>query len=380
MSKPNLFLAALILSTTGFFIFSYFWVDFGLILTLSQTREQLNFLHNLRDFGNTNREFLAPIFISLAFILFVLQLIFLTKFSKQFSLKKLLLVFAITTLIFSFSYPFLSHDIFSYMFYSKMVWQYHVNPFTVLPIEFIEEDFALSFTRNVDSTYQYGPISLFYYLIPTILFSGSRIILNFFGIKLLNALVFFLSGVVLYKLTQEKKVFALWFLNPLLIIELLMNSHNDLIMISLFFLAMFALSKKRPILGWLSFLASVLVKYISFLALPAIFLKENLRSIFFKFLCLAIFIYLQIKGGQLWYYTWLYMFLPFLNLKTSSWVLIYLIGFMMVVNYYNFLSTGSWGTGETVLFKSFWINIGIGILVLNESNLLKKRLFKLLQQ
>lgn len=347
-----------------FLLFSYLYIDFGLTLTLEQTRPILGNFHNFIAFTSANREILSWVFVILILILFLIQIFFLSKWVDKLNIKFLFITAFITTLIFSFSYPFLSSDIFSYIFYSKMVWVYHVNPYVVLPKEFIEEDFWISFVRNIDSTYQYGPIYLFYTLIPMVIFSGSRLIINFFAIKLLNALIFFLSGFLLYKLLNKSKViFSLWFFNPLLIIELLINSHNELLMISLFFLSLFYLNKKKLLYSAVSFIASILIKYISLIALPLFFLKTGKRRAFLKIICLSMVLFLIFRGSQVWYYTWVYMFLPFINLKNRSLILTYIIGLILILNYTSFLKTNFWGGNPLIPFANIII-LGLLIIIL----------------
>jgi len=266
--------------------------------------------------------------------------------------RDLFTIAGITTLFFSFAYPFLSHDIFTYLFSAKMVLTYHANPYVIVPEKFMPIDLWVSFMRNIQFTYAYGPIHLFYSLIPMAVFSGKRFILNFFGLKLMNAVVFFLSGILLFRLTdQDKRIFSWWFWNPLLVVELLINSHGDLLMISLFFVALFFLYRKTFIKAWLALIASVLTKYVSVVLFPVMFLNKNKRTSYFRLLSVSLLIFLQIQTlrlVQVWYYTWAYMFLPFSKLKNSSWLIVDLIGVLLLISYYPFIKTGSWGGTQLI--------------------------------
>lgn len=341
-----------------FFAFSYLWVDFGLALMLAHTKPFLENLHSLIAIGNDNRHELANLFLILLFGLFGFQLLFFSPFAKKLNLKPLFITAAATTFIFSFSYPFLSHDIFSYLFSAKMVWTYNVNPYDVVPAEFMANDLWISFTHSVDRLYAYGPVFLGYTLIPMVLFSGSRFILNFFGLKFLNAVVFYLTGVVLFKmLNKDKRVFALWFFNPLLILELLINAHNELLLISLYLLSVFFLYTKRAKGKALAALiSSLLVKFVSVLAAPALFLSKEKRRLFFHTGSIALVVFLLVTNiaVQAWYYTWLYMFLPFLTVSGRSWRIIYLANFLVAASYYPFIKFGHWNGPPLIPNLKLW--------------------------
>lgn len=370
----SLLLLLLFVLSISFLLFSYLWVDYGLVLMLAQTRPFISHLHALINFGNTNRTILAEIYLLLIIGLFGLQVTLLfPKLLNSLSVKTLFITTGITTLIFSFAYPFLSHDIFTYLFSAKMVWVYHANPYRVAPKEFMATDLWLSFMRNIEFTYAYGPIYLLYSLIPMVIFSGKRFILNFFGIKLMNAVIFFLAGVLIFRITnKDKRVFSWWFWNPLLVVELLINSHSDLLMIALFIVAVFFLYKKSFVKAWLALIASILSKYASIVSLPMAFLNRDKRVLYFRLMSMSLPLFLQIqtlRSAQIWYYTWVYMFLPFSKLKNSSWLVIYVMGLILLIGYYPFIKSGTWGRTPLIPNSDLFLDLFLGVIIFLELNL-----------
>lgn len=337
-----------------FFIFSYLWIDKALILTLSSGHPVIKNLEILANFGDVNRKFLGAIYVILIVVFFILQTILILKNGR-----KLFLVFAITTLVFSFSYNFLSYDLFTYLFSAKMLWNYHLNPYLVSPEYLVPVDFSISFLRNIQHTYPYGVVSLVYSLLPTAILSGDRILLNIFSARILNAILFYATGVVIYRtLNNDKRVFGWWFFNPLLIMELLINSHNDLLLVSFFIIAICLFYGKKLKVGLLFLLAAALTKTSNVIYEALIFLaggflaffREKYLAVFSKIAILGVLIFLQTSNiaVQVWYYTWIYCFVPFAKLKTSSLIIMGVFGTILLLGYYPYIRTGGWG-GEALI-------------------------------
>lgn len=342
----------LLVISFSIFLFSYLWVDGALILTLADGHPVVKNLQILTSFGNLNRNSFALVYILLVMAIFCGQLILLLN--NSFSKKSLLLVFFITTLIFSFSYNFLSSDIFTYLFSAKMLWTYHTNPYLVTPEYFVPTDFSVSFLRNIQNTYFYGYISLAYSLIPTIIFSGGRIILNILSLRFINAVLFYITGIIIYRtLNRDSRVFGWWFFSPILIVELLINAHNDLLLVCLFVISICLFYRKKIIFGLLFLLLAAFAKSSGAVYEASIFLmgglfmffKEKYLILFSKLAIFGIMIFLQTTNLpiQIWYYTWIYMFVPFARLKTASLIVIGTFGTMHLLNYYSYINSSGWG-------------------------------------
>lgn len=151
-----------------------------------------------------------------------------------------------------FSHNALSHDVFNYIFNAKMVVEYGADPHVKTALDF-QSDLWLRFMHNTHTTAPYGKgwtyISIFPYLMSFGKFTLSLV--SFRVWSLLSILLLYISS-QLFSMTIRKKylsVFeqALIFLNPILLIEVVSNYHNDLWMMGIVILAMNYLVK--PITG-----------------------------------------------------------------------------------------------------------------------------------
>ncbi|MGI6278760.1 MAG: hypothetical protein ACOYJ8_03080, partial [Patescibacteria group bacterium] len=323
-------------------------------------------LNQLKNLGYFNRPLSSRLYLAIILALVSLQIyLLLAKFTQRTVLKKLLLLALAVALIASLSYPFLSHDLFSYLFDAKIVWHYQKNPYQFSPDQFGSDPW-LRFMHWTHRTYPYGPTWLIFTLIPAI-FSFGRFIINFYGLKLFSGLAFFISGWFLLKINNnDRRVFAYWFFNPFLLIEFLVNGHNDLLMIGLFFAALFFSQSKKSFLKAISFLASLGTKFISGLALPLlIFKRRRFWATLFVFCSLVGFAW-QIGRFQPWYFSWLYLAWPLMAITNFSWVLIFIFqALLLIFKYQPFLATGSWqGTGHNLLFQVLLISLAIFFLTL----------------
>jgi hypothetical protein len=331
----------ILLSYLALFFFSYCWIDPNLTLTSWEPLNQV--LEQFKHFGHTNSSLSSRLYLLIMTVLFLGQAYLLfSHFLLRAERKKLLFLAAAVIFLAAFSYPFLSHDLFSYLFDAKIVWHYQKNPYRFSPDQFASDPW-LRFTHWTHRSMPYGPVWLAYSLLPAI-FSFGRFIINFYGLKLLNGLVFFAAGSCLLKIARnDRRVFAYWFFNPFLLIELVVNGHNDLLMIALFFASLFFYQKRKKIISLVLFLLSAATKFITALSWPLVFLKNRrfwaTGFLFFLFLGFS----WQINRFQPWYFTWAFLAFPFLGMANFSWLIVFFCQFLLLVlKYYPFLATGSW--------------------------------------
>ena len=351
------------------FIFSYLWVDHGLVSFLIASRPQLSTLFDVIKFTNENRMLLSKIYLVLAVLFLVFQIsLFIPKIIKRINKKILFLGAILVAILSSFSFPFLSRDIFTYYFSSKMVLYYHVNPYIVAPIEFLNKDLFVGLVHNIASPYLYGRGFLLYTVIIMMVTSYQRVLTFFALYKLLNVAMFLTGGMLIYRLFSDKRIFAIWFFNPYLLLEWLVNGHNDVIMAFFFILAFYLFSKRKRILAGFSYLYSILIKFVSALAIPVAFLDKKWRETYLKLLGLSlpVLIQLQSRTVEPWYFLWSYKFLPFARLKALSWILFSLLGFILTVNYYGFLESGGWGMGNIIPHPEFILTIVVFVIFVYE--------------
>jgi hypothetical protein len=372
MIEAIFFLSSIIIT-----LVSYAWADHGFISLISSTKPIFNKLFDFRGFLLYNRHLFEKFFLATILILLAIQIYFLFSNRKNIHLK--ILIAGLVVLI--FAYPFLSSDIFSYLFSAKIFYVYHQNPYSVLPEAFRDKDIWLSFTFWTHRRYVYGPFYLLVSLVPFIIFSAKRFLLVFFSTKAVSGLCFILTGLVIVKLTNIKKATYLWFANPLLIIELLANSHNDVFMIFLFISALWFWDKQKKVLGLLSFILSVLTKYVSAPFGIILFFKKQKREIISTVLLIAFLFVLAARypTSQAWYYTWIYFLVPFAKLKKQSLLTIFLFqGLLLFDKYYLFISSGNWGSVNLLAAQALAVTTLIIILAIERSKIHK--LFLLIQK
>ncbi len=316
-------------------IFSYSFTDSN--LTLVNNSSVVNFISLLRNnLAFSTASLYLYVFIIAAQTSVQILMLFSQKILND---TKLPLYSFVITLILCFAYPMSSHDIFSYLFGAKIVWYYHSNPYSTTPIS-LSPDSWLRFTHWVDSTYSYGFPSLLFSIISSLLSSG-KFITNFYLYKLMSGGLFLVAGWILSKLIATKYIYPIWFFNPLLLFELVINAHNDLIMIALFFLAIyyFPINITR---GLKFFLLSWTTKFISLIYFPIFLFRKNKHLISIITYAMLIYLVANISKVHTWYFTWLYMGLPLVTSRRSSWVILFLLGFTLLIRYGGYLSSGSW--------------------------------------
>lgn len=173
------------------------------------------------------------------FLLYCGLVLVLKRLNYQIASQRQLVVwFGIFVVLISplfISYNALSHDVFNYIFNARMVVEYQADPHKEVALTF-SNDLWTRFMHNTHTPapYWYGwtVISLLPYILGSNIF-----LLTWLMFKLFSLASIFLLGLVLFYWSRllEKRLqvwqYALFFLNPLVLIEIIGNMHNDLWMI-----------------------------------------------------------------------------------------------------------------------------------------------------
>ena len=325
-----------------FVVFSYIFIDPSLLIMLGQSKpvliEMISSLRNLVSLVLTNQ-------IGLYLLILLNGLVLIILFLKKTVGKKILGLAISIPSILVFAYPIVSRDIFSYLYYAKMILVGHQNPYLVAPMVNWGVDMWVGFLHNVEQVYAYGPMALLLNLVPMALLGAERFLVNVFVLKAVS-LAFFLFGAWLFlKISKNLNyVLVMWILNPYIINELLINGHNDLFMIVFFWLAIYLKQKSKTILSLLAWTLSVATKYVSVVLLPVFFMPKKMQQLFGLMAIVVIGGYFTYNGYLPWYYSWMYFLLPYLKLnKPQIFSLLYL-QLALVLMYSGFLQNGLWGT------------------------------------
>lgn len=349
-----LFLYGILLA--AFALYSYVLLDLNLTIFNSPLWE--NFRNTIIQIGYFQRDLSTTLY--LVFILFLFIFHFLLVKLSYNPLKVAFLV----GIILLFSYPFLSHDFFNYMFDAKILTVYQKNPYLYRALDFPSDPWLL-FMHWTHRTYPYGPVFLPLTLIPSFLSFG-KLILNMLFFKAMFIAFYFFAVYVLNKL---HKTWALFFAtHPLILIEGIVNAHNDLIGVSLAIIGIYFLAKQKNVWGRIFLIASAGIKYITF---PLIFLiagNKKINAGIFAVLAAAL-LYLWTKSEvQPWYFLALFAAIPFYGDLVRK-LNIFFAG--LLFSYYPYIRFGGWDTAEKVALKHqiIYVFLALNVLVIVMLNL-----------
>ncbi|OGK23430.1 hypothetical protein A3A46_03215 [Candidatus Roizmanbacteria bacterium RIFCSPLOWO2_01_FULL_37_13] len=372
-------------------LFSLSVYSFSLIdpnITFFQTKWWEIFRDKMVYFGYYRREMSWIIYLAIVILLFISHYFFLKRY-KQFNPVKLAIIIGTILL---FSYPFLSHDFFNYMFDAKVVTVYYKNPYFYKALDFPKDPW-LRFMHWTHRTYPYGPLFLLITIIPSFLSFG-KFALSFLFFKSTFIIFYILAVFFLNKL--NKRYAMIFATNPLIIIEGLVNSHNDLIGVSLGLIGVFyLLSPSRhsdpastgeesipPLAGVRSrfarffgrlrflrmtrdelitrliFFLSAGIKYITF---PLLFLSRDKKKMnqFIFISIIGALVYLSFKSEiQPWYFLNLFIFLPFYEQLVNRLNIFF---FGLLVSYHPYIRLGGWDSLEKINIKH-WV-IGVFLII-----------------
>lgn len=204
----------------------------------------------------------------------------------SFPREKLLLGITIKVMLL-FVLPALSQDYFRFIWDGNLLLQ-HINPYAQLPVNMVH-DAAIQFPNkvllyekmgNLSSTNysNYPPFNQVLFAIGAWLGRGSilgTVIVFKTMILAADILIFFVGKKLLVQLKLPAKNIFFYFLNPLLLVELNANSHFEAVMIALFLLSFYLLSRQKYISAGMAMAASVFTKLVPLMMLP--FLIRTLR-------------------------------------------------------------------------------------------------------
>lgn len=324
-------------------IYSYFLIDPNI------TFFQNNYWVLFRDWtvylGYYRRDISFTIYFILLIVLFVFHFWLIKKYKEYSAIK----IAGMIVFFGCVSYPFLSHDLFNYLFDARILTYYGLNPYTHMALDF-QKDLWTRFLHWTHRTYPYGPTFLPLSLIPSFLGFG-KFSLTFFLYKLMNGVFYFLA---VYFLNKKNKRSALFFAtHPLIIIEGLINVHNDMVAVSLGLIGIYLLEHKYNIWGRIILLFSAGIKYVTAPLLALMVLRHprprgNDKIIFLAFIAqIFLILYLCYKMEiQPWYFLSLFVFLPYFPKFIEN---LYILFFGLLLSYYPFIRFGDWTAGTVAL-------------------------------
>lgn len=400
MSRLEKILLSINLTIYAFlFVFSYSYVDLN--LTLSQNPVILRFVSQVQQLGYYNRPvatlvYLAFIIFAFSFFIFHLWLFYRSKIGWTY----LKIATCANTLVLVFAYPFLSSDLFNYIFDAKIIVHYHASPYTHRPLDFAGDEW-LRFMRWVHRYSPYGPLWLAASMIPAILGFG-KFTLNFLAFKIFIASFHLINSYLIFKILRKignKNILsgtAFYALNPLFLIEGVANAHNDIVLATFLILIIYLWVNGQKARSIIALILGTLIKYIPILNLPWLILAtlEKKKVNYEKIILLSLasmtiltFIFSTfpiripfVSGGstqvqfQPWYLFWT---IPYIAL-VPIWPLMVLgisISLGASLRYLPFLFYGDWSHPHTIIFMQTVtiLPLVLGLIVVAIQNILGKK-------
>jgi len=339
-------------------IFILLWL---LLVLYSFTRQDLNLTwYNqlttpLQTLGWYQRPLVTLIFIFLSLLFFSCYLYCLRKHSTPGWNVLFLIAF-----MGIFAYPMFSYDLFNYLFNAKMILIYHANPYLQTAIEF-SPDPSLRFMQNVHTPAPYAYGWTMASLLPGLVWFSGKFTLAFWAMKV------FIAGFWLGQLWILKKLvtklfpvepwrFWLFALNPLVLVETLINGHNDVVMMFLALLAYMFWLNYAKLKAFIFLLLSASIKYATVVLLPTFHLRGGKLDIP-ACSSLALLAVMFTRPDQLhsWYLIWAFSFAV---LAKPKWLvsLFTALTFGALLRYTPYIYFGHWDPPVYFLRNLIWVS------------------------
>jgi len=178
-----------------------------------------------------------------------------------------------------FLYPVTAMDIYNYAVQGHVVASYHLNPLITAPASVQGDPFISYAGIWANSASPYGPFWIAITALDAAIV-GPNIIPAVLLLKMLSAVGVVATTALLKTAAEERGsrrgavAAALFGWNPLVLIELVGNGHNDAVMIALCLFSLVLLTRHQATFGAPALAASVFVKYLTAVAVPYYFLSQ----------------------------------------------------------------------------------------------------------
>ena len=326
-------------------VYSYGFLDFN--LTLSSSPLFLHFVAPLQHLVYFDRPNSIKVYVIVLILMFITYLAILAYRQSgkliRFPWRLSLLIIALLTL----AYPMLSYDIYNYMFHGKILWFYHMNPHLHAPLEF-GGDLWLRFMRWVHTPSAYGAVFTAIES-PAYLLGFGKFVPVLILMKL-SMSAFFVWCIYLVGRIGEQLRFTkaqvvqsqlLLAFNPFLLLDVVVNGHNDAAMMALFLLALYYALKSKLYPSLLALALSIGTKFVTAITLPMYFIKQPKLKILFVSLVLLLPVLVSPGRFQPWYLVWAIIPAVLIDhVLARTWVV--LASFAGLIYYVPYIATGFW--------------------------------------
>lgn len=236
----------------------------------------------------TNRQDFMPL-ITVYSILFVSYLLSLWICEKL-NFKILFFAGLAFRVLLIFSLPALSNDYFRFIWDGNLLGQ-GLNPYNHLPVDLIKENtftnssFYLQLFNGMGELSQnnytnYPPLNQVVFWFPSLFTQNISSYIFFYRIVMIASDIgtFFIGRKILKSMGLKSNNIFIYFLNPLVIIEITGNLHFEGLMIFLFVFSFYMIQKKRNLLSSLFLGMSVLIKLVPLIFMPFIVKRTGFKK------------------------------------------------------------------------------------------------------
>lgn len=254
-------------------------------------------------------------------------------------------VFALAVML-VLSYPAFSYDIYNYIATAKVAFLYRENPYVVMPVEIPNEP-MLSYTRAANKPALYGPVWIVLTSFPFITGMGN-IFLTVVSFKAFGALFYAAVTYLIYRKTRKLEQALFFALNPLVLIEVLVSGHNDIVMMALGLSGLLLWNRQGThykAVGVILFISSVLIKGATIALLPLFFFpawKWEKKMFVGTFLMFGVFLVSPLREEMYpWYAVWWLSCLAFVPIRRRSLIhaLSFWLSFGLMLRYVPWIAT-----------------------------------------
>lgn len=318
-----------ILLTIGTVIWSYFFIDANLTLTKIPSINTL--FSGWGNYYRNNRFILSGFYLFLLAGYFGIYITITRK--NLLNLKNALILLTINFILLITAYPATTYDEFNYITTAKVLYTYHENPYIVMPVEIPNEP-NLAFTRAANKVALYGPAWIILTAIPHYLGFGS-IWLSIITFKVFVGSFYLILCMMIIRWTKQIHNLVFFAFNPLVLNEILVSGHNDIVMMVLAISGIYLITNQtlgKRIIGWIAFCLSLLIKGATLAITPTLFFPHREFNLIMKYsfwIMLALFLVATPLREELypWYAVWFLSIAAFLPHDKNKFIINLCIAF-----------------------------------------------------
>lgn len=350
---------AYMIASLALFLYSYTQVDLNLTLSTANIWQYIQ--KAFQYVGYYERTVSTVLYLSILVFFYGLYVIVLQRIrAGTMTVHSLWKTIFCISLVFVLSYPAFSYDIFNYMFTAKTVLLYHKNPYEVIPMQFISIDPWVSVMRWIHLPSAYTPLWIILSL-PAYFFGFGTFLLILWNFKIVAAIFYLLAVKGIYTVLKTVEPenalvgMAVFALNPLIIIESLVNGHNDIVMIAIAIWSMvFFIRKKQYVMSWFLLALSIGMKLMTIFLIPSFALRWR-RSIALAGMALGFVLVIREREVLPWYFVWIMPFVALLPGRRNITMVAGAFSLGLLLRYAPFLYYGHWD-GPVPIIK-LWVTI-----------------------